>query len=47
MSERRRGSLLRLGLAVVLTCGMVPATALAVPKGANMETPPHRGFSNR
>ena len=47
MSERRRGSLLRLGLAVALTCGMVPATALAMPKIANMETPPHRGFNNR
>ncbi len=44
MSTKRRGSLLRLSLAAVLTCGMTPAAALAVPEGQSTETPPHRVF---
>ena len=44
MRETRRGSLLRLGLAAALACGMVPAAALAEPEGQIIETPPHRVF---
>ena len=44
MREKRRGSLLRLGLAAVLACGMLPAAALAEPEGQSTETPPHRDF---
>ncbi|WP_255202147.1 hypothetical protein [Adlercreutzia caecimuris] len=44
MREKRRGSLLRLGLAAALACGMVPAAALAEPEGQITETPPHRVF---
>ncbi len=44
MRERRRGSLLRLGLAAALACGMVPAAALAEPQDQITETPPHRVF---
>ncbi|MCR2038524.1 hypothetical protein [Adlercreutzia caecimuris] len=44
MREKRRGSLLRLGLAAALACGMMPAAALAEPEGQITETPPHRVF---
>ena len=44
MRERRQGSLLRLGLAAALACGMTPAVALAEPEGQITETPPHRVF---
>ena len=44
MREKRRGSLLRLGLAAALACGMGPAAALAEPEGQITETPPHRVF---
>ncbi|MCR2027287.1 hypothetical protein [Adlercreutzia muris] len=44
MREKRRGSLLRLGLAAALACGMAPAAALAEPEGQGTETPPHRVF---
>ncbi len=44
MRERRQGSLLSLGLAAALVCGMVPAAALAEPEGQIIETPPHRVF---
>lgn len=40
MKQKRRGSLLRLGLAAALACGMVPATALAAPESPSTETPP-------
>lgn len=40
MSEKRRGSLLRLGLAAVLACGMIPAAAFADPDVQIEETPP-------
>ena len=43
MREKRRGSLLSLGLAAALACGMVPAAALAEPPAKITETPPHRG----
>ena len=43
MREKRRGSLLRLGLAAALACGMMPAAALAEPEGQGTQTPPHRG----
>ena len=44
MRERRQGSLLSLGLAAALACGMVPAAALAEPEDQITETPPHRVF---
>ena len=44
MREKRRGSLLRLGLAAALACGMMPATALAEPEGQITETPPPSSF---
>ena len=44
MREKRSRSLLRLGLAAVLACGMLPATAAAEPEGEFTETPPHRVF---
>ena len=44
MREKRAVSLLTLGLAAALACGMVPAAALAEPEGQGPETPPHRVF---
>ncbi len=44
MREKRAVSLLSLGLAAALACGMVPAAALAEPEGQIIETPPHRVF---
>lgn len=44
MREKRRGSLLSLGLAAVLACGMLPAVALAEPEDQGTQTPPHRVF---
>ena len=44
MREKRRGSLLRLGLAAALACGMAPAAAFAAPEVQITETPPHRVF---
>ena len=44
MREKRRGSLLRLGLAAALACGMAPAVAFAAPEAQITETPPHRVF---
>ena len=44
MREKRRGSLLSLGLAAALACGMVPAAALAEPQAKITEPPPHRVF---
>ena len=45
MREKRRGSLLRLGLAAVLACGMPPAVALAEPEAQITEPPPPIAFS--
>ena len=47
MREKRRGSLLRLGLAAALACGMVPAAALAEPQDQITETPPPSSFLSR
>ena len=47
MREKRRGSLLSLGLAAALACGMVPALALAEPEGQGTETPPPSSFLSR
>lgn len=47
MPTKRRGSLLRLGLAAALACGMMPAAALASPEGPSTETPPPSSFLNR
>ena len=44
MREKRQGSLLRLGLAAVLACGMLPAVALAEPEAQITETPPPSSF---
>lgn len=44
MREKRSRSLLSLGLAAALACGMMPAAALAEPEGQITETPPHRVF---
>ena len=44
MKEKRSRSLLRLGLAAALACGMTPAVALAEPEAQNTETPPPRVF---
>ncbi|MCR2028141.1 hypothetical protein N1614_09875 [Adlercreutzia muris] len=44
MREKRRGSLLSLGLAAVLACGMLPAVALAEPEGQGTQTPPPSSF---
>ncbi len=44
MKEKRQGSLLRLGLAAALACGMAPAAAFAEPQAQITETPPHRVF---
>ena len=43
MKEKRSRSLLRLGLAAALACGMTPAVALAEPEAQITERPPHRG----
>ena len=40
MREKRAVSLLSLGLAAALACGMFPAAALAEPEGQGTETPP-------
>ena len=47
MREKRRGSLLSLGLAAALACGMVPAAALAEPQDQITETPPPSSFLSR
>lgn len=47
MRERRQGSLLRLGLAAALACGMMPAVALAEPEAQITETPPPSSFLSR
>ncbi len=44
MREKRRGSLLRLGMAAALALGMTPAAAFADPGAEITETPPHRVF---
>ena len=44
MREKRRGSLLSLGLAAVLACGMLPAVALAAPEGQGTQTTPQRDY---
>ena len=45
MREKRRGSLLRWGLAALLAGGMVPAAfALASGDAQTTQTPPHRAF---
>ena len=44
MREKRAVSLLTLGLAAALACGMFPAAALAKPEAQGTETPPHRVF---
>ena len=44
MSEKRRGSLFRLGLAAVLAAGLVPAAAFADPEADFAETPPPSSF---
>ena len=44
MSEKRRGSLFRLGMAAALALGMVPAAAFADPEGDFAETPPRSSF---
>ncbi|WP_304598163.1 hypothetical protein [Adlercreutzia caecimuris] len=44
MREKRSRSLLSLGLAAALACGMVPAAALAEPEGQITETPPPSSF---
>ena len=44
MREKRQGSLLRLGLAAVLACGMLPAVALAEPEAQITQTPPPSSF---
>ena len=44
MREKRAVSLLALGRAAGLACGMVPAAALAETVGQITETPPHRVF---
>ncbi len=44
MREKRRGSLLSLGLAAALACGMMPAAALAESEGQITETPPPSSF---
>lgn len=47
MRVKRQGSLLRLGLAAALVCGMIPAAASAsADEDKITETPPQRGFSN-
>ena len=40
MRANLRGSLLRLGLAAALACGMSPAAAFAGPAAQGAETPP-------
>ena len=44
MREKRAVSLLALGLAAALACGMFPAAAPAQPEGQGTGTPPHRVF---
>ena len=44
MSEKRRGSLFRLGMAAALALGMVPAAAFADPEAQVTETPPRSSF---
>ena len=44
MREKHSRSLLSLGLAAALACGMVPAAAFAEPGDQITETPPHRVF---
>lgn len=46
MKEKRSRSLLRLGLAAALACGMTPAAALA-GEGQIEETPPPSSFLSR
>lgn len=41
MFAKQKGSLLRLGLAAALACGMCPAAAFAAAQGQNEGTPPH------
>ena len=40
MRANLRGSLLRLGLAAALACGMMPAAAFAQPEQRTEQTPP-------
>ena len=40
MRANLAGSLLRLGLAAALACGMAPAAALAEPGAGKAQTPP-------
>ena len=47
MREKRQGSLLSLGLAAMLACGMLPVTAAAEPEGTFTETPPPPSFLSR
>ncbi len=44
MREKRRGSLFRLGMAAVLTVGLIPAAAFADPDTEFTETPPRSSF---
>lgn len=44
MREKRRGSLLRLGMAAALALGMTPAAAFADPGAEITETPPPSSF---
>ncbi len=44
MREKRSRSLLRLGLAAMLACGMTPAVAVAEPEAQITETPPPSRF---
>ncbi len=44
MREKRRGSLLRLGMAAALALGMLPAAAFADPETQVTETPPRSSF---
>lgn len=47
MRKKRVTSLLSLGLAAALVCGMMPAAALAQPEGQSAETPPPASFLSR
>lgn len=44
MFAKQKGSLLRLGLAAALACGLCPASALAAGSGQIEETPPPLTF---
>ncbi len=46
MPGKHLRSLSRIGLAMILACGLVPAAAFAAD-GKKEQTPPHRGFSSR